>query len=391
MANTLFKFTPCFLVQIFLFLFTNSLFILKYVSRIEGINAGIILFIYILLCVVFFYLYTKLKWKEQFYKIAFWVVLALISIAIIMALIFVDPYSVRVDRWSAISSFLDGLFRGDYPYGVHTHVGITNFPSPFPVWYIINLPFYFLGDVGIGLIFFLGLTALCVRYCFNSYRKSFLFLILLLISPAYWWEIIVRSDSLSNAFFVFCFIAWFSKKGYTLSERFGLAILFCGLLAGTRLSALLPLALFFFKPWLNLPWKRKIIFPIALIAITFLTFSPFIFWDTTTWIFFSRNPFMSETNIGNIYVLLLMILLGCVLAFYWKGIEQFLDFTALFIFLFILCSQIGLLLTHGINGSIFTDTNYDISYFTLMFPYCLMSLSEKINSLQGMKHSIITA
>jgi hypothetical protein len=319
--------------------------------------------------------------------VAFWGVLALISIAIIVTLFSIDPYSVRVDRWSAVTFFLDGLFRGDYPYGIHTHVGITNFPSPFPVWYIINLPFYFLGDVGTGLIFFLGLTAFCIRYFFDSYKKSFLFLILLFISPAYWWEIIVRSDSLSNALLVFCFIAWFSKKEYTLSGRFGLAILFCSLLASTRLSALLPLALFFFKPWLNLPWKRKIIFPFALIAIIFLTFSPFIFWDTTTWIFFSRNPFMSETSVGNIYVLLLMILLGCVLAYRWQGMEQFLDFTSLFIFLFILCSQVSLLLTHGTNGTIFTDVRYDISYFTLLFPYCLTSLSEKINRFQCMRHS----
>jgi hypothetical protein len=322
------------------------------------------------------------KLTERFFKIAFWSILIFLSLAIVVALILVDPYSVNVDRWSAVTFFLDGLFRGDYPYAVHTHMSATNFPSPFPVWYIIYLPFYWLGDVGIGLIFFLWLTAFCIRYFFRSYEKSFLFLLLLSLSPAYWWEIIVRSDSLSNGFLVFCFILWFSKKRYTLSGNFGLTALVCGLIASTRLSAVLPIAMLFFKPYLNLSLKQKIIFPIAIIGIVFLTFSPFIFWDTHTWIFFSRNPFMSETSIGSPYVLIFMIIVGCLFAYRWQGMSQFFNYTSIFIFLFILFSQISLMLTKGINGTIFTDLVYDISYFSLLFPYCFASLSENFCSFR---------
>ncbi|MDR2408085.1 MAG: hypothetical protein LBE13_08240 [Bacteroidales bacterium] len=386
MQNILFKFTPSFLIQIFLFLFVNTLFILKYVSRIEeeGVNALIILFIYILLFLSFLYLYiAKIKWMEEFYKIAFWSILVFLSVVIIALLISVDPYSVNVDRWSAVTFFLDGLFSGNYPYAVHTHMSETNFPSPFPVWYIINFPFYCLGDVGIGLIFFLWLTAFCVRYFFNSYEKSFLFLFFLFISPAYWWEIVVRSDSLSNALLVFCFILWFSKKEYALSDKLGLTILICGLLLTTRLSAILPVALFLFKPWLKLSWKQKIIFPLAIITTVFLAFSPFIFWDTNTWIFFYRNPFISETSAGSPYVLILMIIIGCFWAYRWQGITQFFDSTAIFTFLFMLVSQINLIMTKDINGSIFTDLVYDISYFSLLLPYCFAFLSEKLHNFRS--------
>jgi hypothetical protein len=327
---------------------------------------------------VFFtvYVYFSLsdKVSEKLYKIAFMSLLVLTLAAIIGLLIKINPYSVRVDRWSAVSFFLDYLFQGKYPYLAHTHVSTTNFPSPFPIWHIINIPFYLLGDVGIGLIFFLLLTITTIHYFFESYRKSFFFLLLLCISPAYWWEIAVRSDSLSNALLVFVFILWFKKRDYSISTSFWLVVAACGLIASTRLSALLPIALYFFKPFIQLQWKLKILFLASTLCVTIATFTPFILWDTRSWIFFHRNPFMSQASIGNSYLLLAMVLLGCILAMRIKTISSFFNSASIFIFIFVLSAQISLIITKGIHGSIFTDSLYDVSYFTLILPYTLMSI-----------------
>lgn len=363
-------------VQILLYLFTNGLFILKYFPR-AGASSPIILIAYCVFLLVIIYLYNSYfhKVSDKIFKVAFWSLLGLMILGIIGLLIKIDPESVRVDRWSAVSYFLDYLFQGKYPYAAHTHVSVSNFASPFPIWHILNIPFYLLGDVGIGLIFFLLLTCITIQHFFKSYRKSFFFLLLLCIAPAYWWEVAVRSDSLSNAFLVFCLIFWYRKKRLSLSVNFWLTVVICGLISSTRLSAIIPLALFLFKPFIQLRWKQKVIFPLAILGVAVVTFIPFIFWDTENWIFFSRNPFMSQTSVGNPVVLSIMVVAGCIFAINWKSMVQFSNITSIFMFLFILSSQISLIITRGIHGSIFTDSLYDVSYFTLILPYILASLT----------------
>jgi len=364
------------IIQGLLYLFVNSLFILKYFSR-AGINSPAVLIAYSIIIILSVYIYCSTAYKitEKLFRIVFWAFMCLIGLAIIILLIKIDPYSVRVDRWSAVSFFLDYLFHGKYPYSAHTHVSVSNFASPFPVWHILNIPFYLLGDVGIGLIFFLLLTAVSVQFFFTSYRKSFFFLFLLFLSPAYWWEVAVRSDSLSNALLVFTFILWFERKKYSISTNFWLTVIACGLIASTRLTAILPIAVYFFRPFLQLSLKHKLIFIVSTLGVTIVTFTPFIFWDTTNWIFFHRNPFMSQTSVGNPYLLFAMLLLGCLIAIRIKTFSQLFNSVAIFIFIFVLSSQVSLILTRGIQGSIFTDSLYDVSYFTLILPYTLAAIA----------------
>lgn len=383
MIQYLSRFSKSFFLQIAIYLFVNGLFILKYFPR-SSASTPVLLAGYLILVFLFVLGYKTFSSKvsEKSFKIAYWAILILMILAIIGLLISIDRYSVRVDRWSAVTFFLDNFFQGKYPYSAHTHVSDSNFASPFPIWHFINIPFYLLGDVGIGLIFFLLLTSFIVQYFFSSYRKSFFFIFMLCIAPAYWWEVAVRSDSLSNALLVFAFILWFTREKYTLSNNFWFAIITCGLIASTRLSAVLPVALFFFKPYIHLPWKQKIIFPLGILGLTMLTFLPFIFWDTNTWIFFSRNPFMSQTGAGNPYVLLIMIILGVIAALQWKNSKQLFNTISIFLFIFILTAQISSMLSRGIQGSIFTDSVYDISYLSLLLPYSLARMTCEYENLR---------
>jgi hypothetical protein len=376
MTSILQKKTFIYAVELLLFLFVNALFILKYVPRTD-INAYSVLGIFciVVLAIVYLFSLPGSKKKEQLSKAGFFLLLSLIIGGIIVFLIKVDRYSVNVDRWSAVTFFLDNLFQGNYPYAAHTHVCETNYPSPFPVWYVVNLPFYLMGDVGLGLIFFILLTAFIVRYYFRSWYKSLFFLLLLSISPAYWWEVMVRSDALSNALLVFTAIIWFNRSGKSLSKNLVIAILICGLIASTRLSAILPLALYFFKPFIQLKLKEKTIFLSGILLIILASFLPFILWNTETWIFFSRNPFMSQSGVGNKYVLIGMIILGIIFSLRWKGLHRFFNTASLFIFTFMTLSQVSLILTRGINGSFFSDSTYDVSYFSLILPYCIGYLS----------------
>jgi len=376
-------FTTEFLIQLFLFIFVNGIFILKYIPR-AGVNSAAILGLYLILILFVFWLYTSYlkRLSEKILGILFWLLLSFMVISIIGLLIKIDPYTVRVDRWSAVSFFLDAWFNGQYPYSAHTHVSSTNFASPFPIWHIINIPFYFIGDVGVGLIFFLIGTAITVKYYFSSYKIAFLFILMVFISPAYWWEVAVRSDSLSNALLVFIIILLYLKSNFSIATNYLLTIILCGLIASTRLSAIIPLALFFFKPYINLSWLQKLTFPLAIILVVTISFLPFILWDTENWIFFSRNPFMSQTSVGNPLVLMGMLVLGVFLGYRVKGVSHFFTTASSFIFLFVMMSQLSLMITRGVNGSVFEDSLYDVSYFSLLLPYCLAYLSQRIQNVE---------
>ena len=368
--------------QITLYLFANILFIFKYVSRTD-ISASLVAVLYVVAILGVIYLYNTLapKISETALKYSSFALLAVTILCIVAALVYIDPYSVRVDRWSAVSFFLEGLFNGEYPYGIHTHVSETNFPSPFPLWHVINIPFYLIGDVGTGLIFFLIITFAIVKIYFNSYRKVFFFLSLLILSPSYWWEVAVRSDSLSNGFLVLTFILWYAKKGYSMNKNLLLTILCCGVIASTRLSAVLPVALFLFAQYLQLNWLKKILFPLSILGFVVLVFMPFILWTVDgTYVFFTRNPFMSQTSVGNPIFLMIMVVAGMATALKWKNTNQYFGYTATFMFVFMAGSQLSLIMTRGISGSFFTDSTYDLSYFTLYLPYTLMALADKITN-----------
>lgn len=368
--------------QLILYLFVNILFIFKYLTRTE-ISVPLITVLYISGILGFVYLYFKWspKVSEKLFKYSSFVLLSITLILIAVGLLYIDPYTVRVDRWSAVSFFLEGLFNGEYPYGIHTHVSETNFPSPFPLWHVINIPFYLLGDVGIGLIFFLIITFVTVKIYFNSYRKAFFFLILLILSPAYWWEVAVRSDSLSNGFLVLTFILWYTKKGYSVDKNFWLTIILCGIIASTRLSAVLPVALFLFAQYIQTNWLKKILFPLSILAFVLVVFMPFVLWTIDgTYVFFTRNPFMSQTSVGNPVFLIIMIVAGIIFALKWKNTDEYFEYAASFMFIFMAGSQLSLIMTRGISGSFFTDSTYDLSYFTLYLPYTLMALVSKVSN-----------
>jgi len=380
MKNSWLKIITNTYLNLLLFVSINAIFIFKYLPR-YNINPYISLFLYFIFIFAGLNIYNKYisTFSEKTLKYIYLSIISLTIVFIAVSLILIDPYSIRVDRWSALSFFWDSVFTGIYPYGTHTHVSETNFASPFPVWHLINLPFYLLKDVGISIIFFFSLFSFAIYKYFESYRKALLVIILLLISPAYWWEILVRSDGLSNALLVMILILWYTKNNKSISKNFTISILICGLIAATRFTALLPLALFFFQPYIKLPIKQKIILPLSALLIATLAFLPFILWNTETWVFFSRNPFMSQTYNGDWRILLVMVFVGLFMALNWKTIEEFFATTGIFITVFILLNQL-IRLSKYEGANFFSDAVVDVSYFTLAIPYIIILIAIKYSS-----------
>ena len=175
-----------------LYLAINSLFVLKYASRIS-VSVGIVATAVYMVGVIAMIVFLK-KWRNPSMK----TVMCITVIAGAMLLIAqssIDPYKLQVDRWSAIHNFLYNLFHGIYPYAARTHLG--GYGSPFPVWQCFHIPFYLLGNVGLSIFFCLFLYIASV-YRYLTTAKLLQLIVVLFASPAFVYEVMVRSDLLSN-------------------------------------------------------------------------------------------------------------------------------------------------------------------------------------------------
>lgn len=363
-------------IQWIIFLFINCIFVFKYSQR-TGINPYICVLAYILFFLSVYGIVKKIR--KLNYKHATITLLIFTCLLISIILMKVDPLSVNVDRWSATTYFLDGLFSGIYPYGIHTHVSEYNFPSPFPLWHYINIPFWFLGDVGIGLFVFLFIIAYTVFRFTHSYEKTFFFFLLLFISPAYWWEVIVRSDGLSNQILIFCTLIFMYKKNITFETHYILTSIIIGLCACTRLSAIIAIAIYLFNSYIRLSISKKICSILLIILTVLAVFAPYILWDTNNWIFFSRNPFMSQSTPANAYILIIVSVITIIFTLHNKNNDIFkcISFTSIIMFSFLLSTLVCFHLESKTNVPVWNDADFDISYLTLSLPYCLISLTHK--------------
>ena len=354
---------------------TNILFVSKYIPRI-GIDPIYASFTYSVLFIGLVWVYRRTLKKYITERIARVVSLCLaVGIIGIIAcsILFIDPLTIRVDRWSATTYFLDALFEGTYPYGVHTHVSESNFPSPFPLWHYLNIPFWLMGDVG-WIQAFMLLVFLGSLYLFShSWRAVLSATLLLCISPSYWWEIATRSDGLSNALLVCSCILLMERFDIQMNNRWWLVAIIAGCIASTRLSAVIPIALYLFKPWLEVDIKKEIGFICVALGVVVVAFAPYIFWDTVSWVFFSRNPFMSQTGPGNTWILVVMMLIAIWIAYKKQTLYYYFCTTSIYMFIFMLVSQFGYIIQTGAPYTLF-DVRCDISYFTLAIPFAIIAL-----------------
>lgn len=368
------------IVALSIYWLINVIFIIKYLPR-AGVPAVVGIVVYSVLLALVYVACKKYVHilSERTCNVLSLTAVAIVSAAAVFLLWYIEPLSINVDRWSALAYFDDALLNGIYPYGVHTHVSDVNYPSPFPFWQYVYLPFYLLGDVGLGQILFLWLTVYCVYGLCRSWRITLIFIVLLFFAPAYWWELAVRSDGLSNTLLVLCVILSMKRYGITLKEHFWLVALLCGLIASTRMSAVVPMAIYLFNEYVRLPWRRMILFPIviALIFIGFLL--PYIFWDTESWLFFNRNPLMSQTGESSVLMLLVLVLVGIYVSLRKTDFDYLLFVCGAFMFIFMLVqlsSRVWIeYLAVGQWFNVLEWARFDISYFSLSLPYLIAYLS----------------
>lgn len=362
-----------------LYMIVNALFTAKYSCRVfpviyPYITLTVITFHYIFISYI---LPNLLKYKKTYRLSIFFSVCCFIIMLVLQY--HINPYSLNVDRWSALYFPIKNLLHGIYPYIAQTHLGGN--ASPFPIWQIFHIPFYTLGNVGLSFFFVLALFLWSIYHQWGT--KSFVTIsMLIIVSPAIWYEVAVRSDFITNILLLATTINVFI---YKVSLKWmkqhilwiGIAI---AMFASTRIITLIPIAILIFPFYLKLPISNKIYLVLVFIVAFIFTFLPFALWDWQDFFYHQNNPWTLQTRQGNMMDFILFIPLAIILSIKWNGnIKNYYTYVS-----FMLISFVGITLLHQMynlgNWDLFSSS-YDITYFDSILPFAMIAIGlEKMRS-----------
>ena len=348
----------------------NLLFITKYASRISDVLAIVACLVY---SIVAFAAFAQIERKDIFQNKKGLLVSSLVAIALLIALqSSINPYELKIDRWSAIHHFIQSLFQGSYPYGAETH--LHGYGSPFPVWQIFHVPFYLLGNVGLS---FSVVTLLFIHSAYLQWgsKGGYLSLLLLIASPAYLYEVVTRSDMMTNFLLVGSVVNYLVYFKITLKSHLIAIAILCGLTASTRLTAILPLFMLYFQEFTQVSWQRKISF-LLIVVITFaVTFLPFWIWDANTLLYSDHGPFALQTSQIRDFDLIVFLVISVWLACKWKAkYVKLYAYTAVLLGFMVAYTFIFNMATRGDWLRLFSST-YDITYFNMALVFVIATLS----------------
>jgi hypothetical protein len=353
-----------------IFSFVNILFSAKYFSRITDYYwalAIVVLFMHALL----FYKGAVLKRFIKNYTIVNISLLIVFCIFCFVVFKKIPVEMLNVDRWSVITSFWDTYFNGEYVYYAQSHMNNNN-PGAMPIYFVLALPFYYSGELGYFAMMGIIVFYLTMRYLKVEKSIQTLFLLLLMTSPFYLYEIMVRSPLFLNASLIaFSILFFFHLKNYqSFKNQIIISILF-GLSLSTRNVFALCYIILFIYCLKNKKIDIISTIKIGLLTVTVfaLTFLPFIIGHFDD--FTKMNPFILQSS--------------SLMPFRWVLVA-----TACSAILFLLCkkdsdvifySGVSLLITIGlyfayqiITNSFeiaYQGSNADIAYFIMCTPFFL--------------------
>ncbi|MBR1630578.1 MAG: hypothetical protein IJ680_01855 [Paludibacteraceae bacterium] len=350
----------------------NGLFFFKYGLR--NIYVHHILMLFGAWTLMVFGIIRTFCWpwiKGRALKTAY-VLLTLLMLLMVMLLHRLIPAeSVQVDRWSALAGFDAYLWQGRFPYEAHTHLE-GGYGSPFPIWQLIHLPFWLMGDVGGAMTFFLLLLSVTLVWSMGWYRALF-FMLLLFVSPAFWYEVAVRSDLIYNMLFTFSLVMMFWKLGWGVRTHTWATALICGMMLSTRLAVAIPFLVFLFRDFWQAGLKRQIIFLGAGIGVFVLTFLPFMLWNADFMLHSEVSPIALQTRQGNPFEGLTVLAICIGLSWWWRNMSQYGFAAAVSLLFLVVQSMLIRMIENNFENTLFSPS-YDITYYGMAIPFLLLSV-----------------
>lgn len=368
------------------YLFVNSLFVLKYANKQHFIPEYACLILYVFF--VFVGIYSIHVFQRVLDKIKnfdyYFIVISFLLFFLFLFLNFqIDGNDLNVDRWSAMEVTIESILNGQYPYAVKDHLDQTS--SNLPGLFYIALPFYLLGDVGFLQPFcFLLICGYLLKIKCKPFYKVFI-LFLMLASPAYLWEVVVKSDLMTNLILVILFIKYWNYK-YKLNLYYNSRLLafFCAFFILTRGIVAIPLILFLFRDFTKLNLKAQMIFVFSfLLSILFICLPVLItIPDINTLISF--NPINHQVKYAPKLLQILVIVLTFFIAFKTRSLTKVFKYTFIIFTLLLFTTFILNSIEEGFSENLFGNL-FDISYLSMILPFAVIWIYEslKINAMHA--------
>jgi len=351
-----------------IYLFINSIFIIKYSVR-YSLSPTILILIYSIIVIGVILL---LKRKKEFFKKlsrSVYFTFCIVTFVLLTILMFqFDITEIRVSRHAAIQEWLGNFLRGEFPYG-----GTAN-PSSFPVLFITFIPFKLIGELGLmQMLTYLLFSFYLLKRFTNAPNAKWFIQILLLSSPIYLYEIVTRSELFSNMVFVMLFVH-FLLRNESIPEEYQkliFASVFGGLILSTRMIVL-PIYFIFLFYFYRENLKKLFLLFLGIGIVFLLTNLPFYLWNPHLYI--EKGPFAVQSIYLSKVVVLLFLVLAVIIGFKIKS-ERSLHFaTALLLFFIVFSAFITQLSEHTLFELIYKD-RFDLAYFIFPLPFLLLSIN----------------
>lgn len=355
--------------SLFIFLFVNALFSIKYVGRYTDWYIPFsMLIVGFLCCVLFSHKYLTSFTLKHIVYLSYLLPFAYVVLSLLI-INRVDVETLNVDRWSVITSFWQSFEKEQYVYFAQSNVG--NPPGPMPFYFILAYPFYKLGELGwysmLGFPLFIAL----LKYFKVQYYILFIAVLALVLSPFIWWEVLCRSNVFLNASLVLFSIMYFLKDGAISTKRLLVSGILFGLLLSTRSIFSIAFIIVFIYAL-----KSHYISPKQVIMLGFvsflsfvLTFLPFVIGYEQE--FITMNPFfVQSTFLMPFAYTVFFIALAFVFGWFCNQHSDVYFYTSLNLFL---CIFVYFLYQVSIIGLYEATFGWiaDISYFIFATPFAL--------------------
>lgn len=296
---------------------------------------------------------------------------------------FIDGNSLNTDRWSAMQVTIESILKGVYPYNQLDHLGQTS--SNLPSLSYLGLPFYLLGNVGLLQPFVFLVFSFLIFKSNRLQSKKFLIILLLIMSPAYLWEVAAKSDLMRNILLLIIFIDYWKEKynenSFQKSEILALIVAFFSL---TRGIVIIPLTLMLFYDFLKLKSRLKFKFVIIFIISLFVLLLPILLVLTDFEVITEHNPFNHQTSYAPKFLIILSLLCPFFLSKYSKSSTD-IYITTFYILSFLLIPAFILNIYEEWFYNNIYESLFDISYLGMIIPFIIMSRKLEIDKSIFMK------
>ncbi len=371
------------IILVSIYIFINALFTYKYGQKL-GFALPLVpplMYTSLIGCTIFFLRKMAIPpLKKSTPIILYWIIVGVFSVIFTLVVLYTDGESLNVDRWSALELTVQGITEGKYPYSRKDHLGQMS--SNFPALGFLGLPFYLLGDVGYLQVFVFIVFSLFLFKTCSAGKTSFCILFLYLSSPALIWEILAKSDLVSNLFLVFLFVEYWKKKYPT--DMFKKPMVSGALISFfvlTRAVVVIPLVILFLRDfWQSkMGIKIKIVLSIALtgLIICLPTLLSVPDWGTLR----NLNPISLQTNKVP-FIAYLLVLTTFYVPWITKKHNDLIFYSALIVFMIPFIGMISTIGQVGWHRTVFNH-QFDISYLSMCIPSILIWIKNNLDFERG--------